>query len=336
MPQHVSLKDLAAATGFTVNTVSRALRDMPDISDNTKAIIKDAAKRMGYLPNYAARMIRTNKSDTIGVIFPDINNPVFGEMFKGIDAVAKKKGHTVLICNTNENYDEEKHAMKTMLERRVDGILMIPSMGGKKTIENLSNMKIPFVLLGRHFFDMATNVVTGDDIFGGYLAGQHLISKGHKKIVYLAGPMRISSVTERLEGLKKAASESGLPENSITVYDTDATLQGGYNATLSLIREGKLKDTRAIFCFSDFIAFGTLKALKENSVSVPDDVAVLGYDNNVFSELSNPPLTTIGISQYNIGKMSAEMLIDQINTLPEERMNKQLLLEPALIIRSTT
>ena len=122
MSRHVNLKDIAAATGFTVNTVSRALRDMPDISDATKSIIKEAANKMGYLPNYAARMIRTNKSDTIGVIFTDINNPVFGEMFKGIDSVAKKTGRTVIICNTNEDYDEEKHAIKTMMERRVDGI----------------------------------------------------------------------------------------------------------------------------------------------------------------------------------------------------------------------
>lgn len=330
----VRLIDLAKEIGISVNTVSRALRDMPDVTDDTKNNVKEAAKRLGYLHNHAASMIRTKRSNTIGVIVTDISNPVFGGMVKGIDSAAKKNSYTIILSNTNENYKDEENAIRTMLEGRVDGILLVPTMIKAGTVNGLMDKKIPYVLLGRHFPNIVSNLVSNDDIFGGYLAGKHLISRGHKEFIYITGPLFISSAQERLDGFIKAIEENGLLKSSIRVYETEASLQGGYETVRSLINKGKL--VSSIFCFSDFIAFGVLKALQEKSILIPDEVAVMGYDDIEFSEAISPSLTTIDMSKFRLGKRAVELLVQYINAPPEERTYRQLIMEPVLVVRKST
>ena len=332
--KHVRLVDLAKETGLSVNTVSRALRDMPDIGSETKRRIKEVASRLGYSPNLAASMIRTNRSDTVGVIVTDISNPVFGSMVKGIDSYAKEYGYTIILSNSNENFADEEKTIEKMIERRVDGFLLVPSMQNDKTIIRLIERKIPFVLLGRHFSNISTNYVSNDDVFGGYLAGRHLLAKGHQEFIYITGPLYISAAKERLEGFQQALTEAGMSKDSIKIYETESSYQGGYDVVNSLAAASAVP--KSIFCFNDFIAYGAYKALHENHIRIPQDVAVMGYDDLDFSEIVSPALTTIDMSKYKVGRRAMEMLINEIRNPTDENSKKQLIMQPVLVIREST
>jgi len=332
--KHVRLVDLAKETGLSVNAVSRALRDMPDIGSETKSRIKEVASRLGYSANLAASMIRTNRSDTVGVIVTDISNPVFGSMVKGIDTYAKEYGYTIILSDTNENYADEEKTIEKMIERRVDGFLLVPSMQNDKTIVRLIERKIPFVLLGRHFSNISTNYVSSDDVFGGYLAGRHLLDKGHREFIYITGPLYISSANDRLEGFQQALTEAGMSKDSIKVYETESSFQGGYDVVNSLAAGNKVP--KSIFCFNDFIAYGAYKALHENQIRIPQDVAVIGYDDRGFSEIVSPALTTIDMSKHNVGRRAMEMLINEIKKPADENSRKQMIMQPVLVIREST
>jgi len=216
----------------------------------------------------------------------------------------------------------------------VDGFLLVPSMQNDKTIIRLIERKIPFVLLGRHFSNISTNYVSNDDVFGGYLAGRHMLSKGHREFIYITGPLYISAANERLEGFQQALTEAGMSKDSIKIYETESSFQGGYDVVNSLAAENKVP--KSIFCFNDFIAYGAYKALHENHIRIPYDVAVIGYDDLDFSEIVSPALTTIDMSKYKVGRRAMEMLINEIRKPTDENSRKQLIMQPVLVIREST
>jgi LacI family transcriptional regulator len=329
----VKLKDVADRVGLSVNTVSRALRDMDDIGEATKKKIRRVAKSLGYTPNRAARMLRTNRSETLGVVITDIANPVFGGMVKGIEATARSHGYTIFLCDTNESYAEEEEAVRNLLGRGVDGLLLVPCMEKTGTVRLLESKGVPYALLGRHFPDVATNVVSTDDVRGGYLAGRHLVERGHRRLLYVTGPLRISSARERLEGLRKAVGEAGLPADAVRVAETSASIGGAYDVCQALL-DGR--QFTGVFCFSDFMAFGVLKALKERGVQVPAEVAVVGFDDIELSGVFTPALTTIDMSGHRLGERATELVIQEIRRPKADRSRKQIILEPNLVVREST
>ncbi|MDD5603249.1 MAG: LacI family DNA-binding transcriptional regulator, partial [Eubacteriales bacterium] len=224
----VTLKDLAKELNLSVNTVSRALRDMPDIGRETKEIVRKAAESMNYRINLNAAALRTNRSKTIGAIVSDISNPVFAGMIKGISVKCREAGYTMLLANTSENYEEELEAVRSMLQHKVDGIILFPSMKGKGPVQELLAKKIPFILVGRYFSEISTNVVVNDDVLGGNIAAEHLFGRGHSSFLYIAGDLQISSSRERLEGFRQFLATRGLGPGCVRVCETDATWRGGY------------------------------------------------------------------------------------------------------------
>jgi LacI family transcriptional regulator len=341
MRQGTKLKDIAIRTGYSINTISRALRDMPDISEKTRNKIKEIAREMNYLPNHAAMSLRTKRSKSIGVIVADITNPVFSDMVKGAEMTARIAGYSIILGNSNEDYKEEEAVVETLISRNVDGIILVPTMNDKKIIQSLQSKRIPMVLMGRRFLDLKCNWVINDDKLGGYMVGKHLLEKGHRKFAYITGPLYISSAIDRLEGFRDALKESGLSPGSLLVFETKATPDGGY-VTMQKLLDCSV-DVSAVFCFSDFIAFGALKALKERGISIPDDIAVVGFDNIFFSGLSAPALTTINIAKNEIGTKATELLIEQLNTADSKStpLNKgfnshNIVLKPTLVVRDTT
>ena len=330
-----TLKDIAQEMGVSINTVSHALRDMPDISSETKATIKEKANSMGYYPNFAASALRTNRSMAIGVVVSDISNPIFSDMVKGIDNASKAAGYSLLLANTNENYEEEVIAIENMQRRNVDGIILFPSMIKEGTVKTLLKNKIHFVLAGRRFSNIKTNVVMNDDFYGGYLAAEHLYNKGHRKFLYITGPLYISSSKDRLDGFQKCIHEKGLQSDAIDVCECEVSWIGSYNAMNKLL-EKEMKAT-AIFAFSDFMAIGILRALHEHNLSVPKDIAIMGYDDIDYCELVSPSLTTISMSKFLLGKYAAEMLFRKISN-PEQQKNEfqQEIIKPSLIMRNST
>jgi LacI family transcriptional regulator len=329
----ITLKDISLKTGFTINTVSRALKDKPDISDKSKKMIREIAGEMGYIPDRIARSLRDGKTKTIAVIMPDISDPLIAMWVKDIEYRLKDYGYGTIIINTDEEYEKEEQSIILALSTNVDGIILCPTQKSHADIEILKNRAIPFVLLGRRFDDDELDYIVSDDVNGGYLAAKYLLNKGHKEILFLNGPLYISSAKERFLGYREAfKSENVLFEPNL-VKEIKVTA-GNASRLLEEIVNVKTKFT-AIFAFSDLIAWEVISFLQKINIKVPGDIAVVGYDN-IQSRFFFPyPLTTVNYSKRNMAIKSVDTLLKNINN-PKERTAVHIFEETRLVIRGST
>ena len=332
--KRVTIKDIANVTGFSINTVSRALNSKPEIRTETKEKILETAKKLGYYPNKLARGLRSNKTQTIGVIVTDIANPFFGSLVKGVERTARKHSYSIILQDTDEDYEREKEAIEVMFSERVDGLLITPVQTGTETIEKLKESGLPFVLLGRHFDDLETDYVVTDDIQGGYLATEYLLKCRHEKIAIINGPLHISSAKERFQGYKKALARYEIQFDKSLVSFGAITMGDGYTAVQALL-ERSPRPT-AIFCYSDFVAFGVMKAIRESELRIPKDIAVVGYDDIEFSSCLEVPLTTVRIPKKELGSRAMEALYGRIGEAGKVEEYQEVQLDVELSVRQST
>jgi len=333
--RRVTLRDVAREAGVSVNTVSRALNGKPDVSPETRARVLKVAKRLGYRPDRLARGLRSNKTGTIGVIVTDIANPFFGALVKGVEEAARKSNYSIILQDTDEDYEREEEAIQVMLAERVDGLLITPVQTGTETIERLKESGLPFVLLGRYFDDLETDYVVTDDVKGGFLATEHLIKLGHRRIAMINGSLHISSARERFQGYRKALNHYGVELDESLISAGAITMEDGYRISKSFLAQ-RDRPT-AIFAYSDFVAFGVMKAVREAGLKIPEDVAVIGYDDVRFSSCLEVPLTTVRIPKEKMGAKAMEVLIGKImNNERKSKSFRKVKLPVKLIIRSTT
>ncbi len=305
--KQVRLKDIANRTGYSINTVSHALRGIDDIGEETRNLILKTAQELGYVQNSIAKSMRLGYTKTIAVIIGDISNPHFAIITKEIETTANKKGYSVFLLNTNEDEEQEMSAIRSTIEHGVDGIILCPVQKTTRNIHYLKKTGIPFVLIGRYFPDMKDiHYTICNDKKGGYLATEYLIKHGHKKILMLSGPTHISSSKERLEGYRAALEDYGIEFDEsriifvpVTEMDCSKVLpQDGYTA---------------IFAFSDLIAWNAWKVLRKRGKSVPGDVSIIGFDH-IQSRLSLPYcLCSISTYKAKMSITSVEMLINLID-----------------------
>ncbi len=272
----VTLKDIAAKTGYSINTVSHALRGIGDISSKTAEYIKQTAEEMGYIGNALAASMRCGRSRTIAVIIGCIFNPHFSIMIKGIEEAAAKDGYTVLILNTNEDEETERNAIKTAIEKKSDGVIICPVQKTKDNIRLLIESETPFVLLGRHFPRIDTAYVVCDDFSGGYKAAQYLLAKGRERIAVLLPPIYVSSANERFSGIRTAFHEhqKDLPDERVVPIDLTASFEKAFEDGRDV-----LLASDAVICFSDMIACELIYWLRKNGVPVPGPIDVIGFDD---------------------------------------------------------
>lgn len=302
----VTLKDLAQKTGYSVNTVSRALRGKDDIGEETIEKIKDAAKEMGYINNTIASSLRLGYTNTIAVILGDISNPHFAIMTKEIENHARKLGYSAFLLNTNESSEAERTAIKTAVNKNVDGIIICPVQEKEDNMEFLTQSGVPFIQIGRYSSAVDANYVICDDVQGGYLATKHLLENGHEKILFLNGPSYISSARERFEGYVRAHEEKGVQVDKRLVREISVA-EGNIPDTLESAREEGLAYT-AIFGFSDSVAWEAWTWLHRQGYRIPQDYSIVGFDH-IQSRMSIPfQLTTI--SSYK-----AQMSITAVDCL---------------------
>lgn len=329
-----TMKDIAKEAGVSINTVSRALNGKPDVNEDTKKGILEIADRLNYVPNFLAKGLVTKNTRTIGVIVSDNANPFFARMIKGIEDYARSRGYNIILCNTDERYEKEEEAVRLLREKRVDGLLitLTPAQKERTDILELKRTGVPFVLLNRHMDDIITDYVINDNVYGAYLAVSHLANLGHKRIGYISGPSQISSVRERLEGYKKALFENNIEFDNSLVKESNLKMEDSYK----LMKEFLELENRptAVFTYSDLLAIGALKALKEAKLEVPKDIALVGYDDIEFSSLLEVPLTTVHQPRYRIGEEGAKILIDRIEGKDPEDLH-QIVLKPELVIRES-
>lgn len=308
----VTLKDIAQKTGYSINTVSRALKDKDDIAEETKNIIKQAAKEMGYIPNNIASGLRSGLSKTIAVILSDISNPYFSTLVKHIEIAARKYGYTIFVLNSDERYDVEEQAVYTAISRGVDGIILFPTQKKDEDIDFLKKSNIPFVLMGRYFKNREDiDYLVSDDVKGGYLATEHLIKTGRKRILFLNGPEYVSSAWEREEGYKRALADNSIEFDPKLVKRVSILAGHSYSTMKKIIAQGV--DFSGIFAFSDVIAWEAIYALEDAGFKIPDDVGVVGYDNIQSQLFFSWPLTTINISKRKMAHKAVDILMKKIN-----------------------
>lgn len=332
MKKFVTIRDIAREAGVSINTVSRALNDKPDINAETKRKIIEIAKRMGYIKDATAISLRYGLTKVIGVILEDSSNPFFSEVLKGIEIGAKEHGFTVVFMNTEKDYILEEEAIKTMIGRRVDGIIISPTQEKSDDIKFLIEKEVPFVVLGVHFEDIDVPEIYTDDVKGSYLAVKHLIENGRKRVLFLNGFLYKSVAKMRLEGYKKALEEFGLKYDDNLVFELEEGYENAYNLIKEIIKKGIKFDS--VFCFNDVFAIGVIGALKEEGINVPKDVAVVGYDDISFSRFLTPSLTTVRIDKLSEGKEAFDMLYQLLRKKIKRNIKKVLDVE--LVVRESS
>jgi DNA-binding LacI/PurR family transcriptional regulator len=331
-----TIKDLAKELNLSASTVSRALRDHPDISPLTKKRVISLANKLDYHPDSIAQSLQTQKTKTIGVIVPEIKQPFFASVINGIEELAYSAGYTIIVCQSNETYDREVLYTRTLVSHRVAGLLVSLS----QTTQNLDHFKalqrrgVPIVFFDRVNDDIEASKVVVDDYNGAFAAADHLIKSGYKRIAHLAGPKNLSISKYRLKGYKDALKLGNRPYNEeLVVYggldDTDGVV--GFQKLLSL---EILPD--AVFAVNDPVATGAFLTIKEHGLKIPDDIALVGFSNTNVSSLLDPPLTTVEQPTYEIGKTAVQLLLAQINNSEENFVPQFEVLKTHLIIRGST
>ncbi|MFA6506998.1 MAG: LacI family DNA-binding transcriptional regulator [Treponemataceae bacterium] len=329
---NVRLKEISDATSFSVNTVSRALRGDSRISEATRAAISRKAEELGYIPNTIAGSMRSNRSRTIGVVSADSSNPFFAEVILGIEAAARKLDHHILLINTEERSENERDAIKLLLGRQVDGLVVIPVYDDPKNLRIYESLEIPFIFAGRRVRGIENHSILHGDSEGQKAVFDYLLNKGHRKILYIAGPKNISNSVDRFEGYSEAFRAKGLEIDPDYVLESSGHIEDGYAKTNMMLNRGL--DFSAIVCFNDLLAMGVLKSLHENDRAVPGDVEVFGFDNLYISQFMRPSLSSVDVSKALLGRTAVEELIRHIEDPQKEY--RTLRLEPRLVFRETT
>ena len=331
-----TIKDLARELKLSPSTISRALRDHPDISPKTKKRVVSLADKLDYHPDSIAQSLQTKKTKTIGVVVPEIKQPFFASVINGIEELAYAAGYTIIVCQSNETADREVLVTRSLGSHRVAGLLVSLS----RSTKNLDHFKVlqrrgvPIVFFDRVSNNIEASKVVVDDYQGALDAVEHLIKSGYRRIAHLAGPKNLSISKFRLKGYRDALRRGNLPFNdSMVVYggldDTDGIV--GFQKLLNL---ETLPD--AIFAVNDPVATGAFVTIKEHGMKIPDDIALAGFSNTYMTSLLDPPLTTVEQPSYEIGKTAAQLLMEQINSNDENFVPKFIVLKTHLIVRGST
>ena len=324
-----TLKDIANATGYSLSTISYVLNGKKKVKPETYTRIMDAVRELNYHPNQLARGLKMKRTCTIGVIVPDISNEFFPEILKGIDNVAHENHYNIFLCNTNNDSSLEKEAVNMLVSKDVDGIIFI-GVANSQILQS-DDISVPIVLVDRKIGNAYTSIIT-DNYRGGYMATEHLIRRGYKNIVLLGGTPTIPNFFDRIRGYMDALGDNGIPYSEENVIVCDCSISGGYKMTKELIKKNLKPD--AIFAMGDMIALGVMRGLRDNGISVPEDVALIGFDDISIASHTIPALSTVSQPKFELGRMAAEKLFAQISS--KEKAVEHIVLDPELVIRETT
>jgi LacI family transcriptional regulator len=287
---------------------------------------------LNYRQNALARSLRQGKTNTLGLVLPDSANPFFAEIGRSIEDEAFKKGYSVFLCNTELDTQRELFYVDVLSKKQVDGIIFVAAGDQADSLDFLVSRNMPVVMVDRNVPNVEVDAVLTDNQLGGYLATRHLIELGHQRIACISGPSSITPSAERMIGYRRALEEAGLS------YDDNLILRGDYHAQSGMeITHSILKmDPRptAIFALNDLMALGALRAAAEAGCSVPDDLAVVGYDDLEIARFTNPPLTTIAQPKKEIGVQAIDLLVDRISR--KDHSPSRVVLPPELIVRRST
>lgn len=333
MRNAVTLADVAKAAGVHPGTASRSLNEQTEnqVSKETARRVQKIAKQMGYTPNTVARGLRTKKSMSIGVIVPDLTNPIFPPMVRGVDSYLLSRSYSVLVVNTDNNHEVEKKLFNSLMERQVDGLIIATGQNEKGTISEYHRLGVKAVMVNRELNGVPYPAVIGDDGNGIRMAIEHLASLGHKKLLHLAGPAASSTSRTRSQAFTDNCKRLGLQARIVKTeaYSVDA----GQWAMDKYLDQYPYEIT-AVLAGNDLLALGVYHSLRLHGLRCPQDVSVVGFNDMPFSNDFQPPLTTIKAPYFDMGVEAARLILSQIDGVDNGPM--KVTLPVSLIIRGST
>jgi len=334
MKRQVTIKDIAQKLGISVSTVSRALKNHPDISLKTREVVQELAKLLGYKPNLIALNLKHSRTNTIGVIIPQVEHYFFSTVLNGIEEVTYKENYSVMVFQSNESYMREVLNTQTLLANRVDGVLASFS---KHThdyshFNQLTENEIPLVLFDRSVEDLHADSVIVDDYSGAYSAVKHLITKGCRRIAFFSAPQHLQIGKDRFEGYKAALEDQELHYNPDLVYSCD-TFEEATKISTGIFKKKDRPD--AVFAVNDLTAIGAMKVARQLGLKVPDDIKFVGFENSRSAWICEPELTTVEQFGFELGKKATELLLRRIKQDNFDYVPEKQVIKTQLIVRST-
>ncbi len=331
-----TIHDIARELNIAASTVSRALNDNPLISEATREKIKKTAERMGYRPNVLAANFRTKRTNTIGVIVPLINRHFFSSVISGIEDIAYQQGFAVTISQSNDNFEKENKIAHSLFQNRVDGLILSIAME-TQTYDHLkifTDRNIPIVFFDREVEEIEAHKIVVDDFGAAYQATKHLIDQGRKRIAMIGGPLNLKIYKNRQDGYCQALKDAGLSMEEPGILNNSLTREDGTRA-IKKIMDSTVKPD-AIFCANDTTALSSIIYLKNNGFKIPENIAIVGFSNEPFSELVTPSISTIKQPGFEIGQKAAELIINQIKQKKKPSSFETITLPTELIIRDSS
>ena len=316
------MRDVAERAGVSVTSVSHVINETRPASVELRQRVLMAMRELGYQPNLLARSLRSGKTHTVGIIVPDNANPFFAEIIRGIEDISFEHGYSLILCNSDADLDKEAHYIDVLTEKQVDGILFMAAGISTDHIRSLQQRRVPVVVVDREVPDVAVDMVLADNVRGGWLATQHLIDLGHKRIGCITAPKEFTLSAERLDGYRQALQAAGIPLDETLIVPGDFNFASGYRAAKQLLRLEN--PPTAIFSCNDLMAVGTICAAAELERPVPGELSVVGFDDIPLASYTIPPLTTVAQPNYDMGVAAATMLMERLHD-PKIRSRRQML-----------
>ncbi|BCK08181.1 Ribose operon repressor [Vibrio cholerae] len=327
-----TMKDIARLAGVSTSTVSHVINKSRFVSDEIAERVNNAAQQLNYAPSALARSLKMNRTKTIGMLVTTSTNPFFGEVVKGVERSCYHQGYNLILCNTEGDNQRMKASINTLLQKRVDGLLLMCSTLEGERLDVFDRYPdIPIVVMDWGPILFASDKIQDNSLQGGYMAVKHLIECGHKEIGCITGPLIRHQAQMRYEGYKRALAEAGIAINPDWIVESDFECEGGYQAFEKLYQRGKLPS--ALFVSNDMMAMGVIQAASQRGLRVPDDLSLIGYDDVHIAKFMTPALTTIHQPKYRLGKAAVDTLLYRLENPDTTAQVVQL--EPTLVVRNS-
>jgi LacI family transcriptional regulator len=328
------MKDVAAVAGVSIGTVSNVLNRPHLVSEATRLRVQAAIVELGFVRNETARQLRAGSSRTIAYVVLDAANPFFNDVSRGVEDIARDEGMVVYLCNSNQDGVREREYLERLREQRVQGVLITPIDSNAERIAEMSG-GMPVVLVDCHAWDDTQCSVAVDDVLGGELALDHLLETGHERIAFVGGPMSVQQVRDRHQGARNALERSSR-KAELVVLDTETLVVAeGRRAGERLVAMSDDERPTAAFCANDLLALGLLQAMWRFGLSVPGDLAVVGYDDIEFAEAAAVPLTSVRQPRELLGRTAARLLLEEASD-EVVHTHQQVRFSPELVVRAST
>jgi LacI family transcriptional regulator, galactose operon repressor len=329
------VKDVAARAGVSLGTVSNVLNRPDRVSARTRERVEQAMAELGFVRNESARLLRAGRSSTLAYVMLDATNPFFTDVAQGIERAAEQADLSLFLCNSDQSAERERVYLTRLQEQRVQGVLITPVDPDEPLLDEVVRQGTPVVIVDRVRDVDSHCSVAVDDVLGGRLAIEHLVDLGHRRIAFVGGPERIGQVRDRRRGAQAALADAGLPADALVEVRTEAlTVSEGRNAGERIAGMPSATRPTAAFCANDLVALGLLQSCVGLGLRVPDDLAIVGFDDIEFAAAAAVPLTSVRQPRGQLGRRATELLLDEA-TNPDHR-HEQVLFTPELVARAST